>query len=76
MFNLIFGIFATCFGFYSLYLWVAGKTEKFGKLKSMKKSFGEKLGKVIHILGYVVVPILFGTTFLVMYCIENNIINL
>jgi hypothetical protein len=75
MFNLILGIFAICFGCYSLYLWVAGKTEKFGKLESMKKTFGEKLGKVIHIIGYVVAPLLVGIVFLGLYFLENNLIN-
>ena len=75
MFNLIVGIFALCFGIYSLYLWVAGKTEKFGKLESMKKTFGEKLGKAIHIIGYVVAPLLVGIVFLVLYFLENNLIN-
>ena len=76
MFNLLFGIFATFVGFYSLYLWLTGKTEKFGKLEPMKKFFGEKMGKVVHILGYVLLPIIIGVTLLVMYLIENNFINL
>ena len=75
MFNLIVGIFALCFGIYSLYLWVAGKTEKFGKLESMKKMWGEKLGKTIHIIGYVVAPLLVGIVFIVLYLLENNFIN-
>ena len=70
MVNLIIGIFALCFGLYSLYLWVAGKTEKFGKLEPMKKFWGEKLGKAIHIIGYVVVPLFTGTLFLVSYFLE------
>ena len=72
MFNLIIGIFALCFGCYSLYLWLSGKTEKFGKLEAMKKNFGEKLGKVIYIIGYVVVPLLVGITLLVTYFLGIN----
>lgn len=76
MFNLLFGIFATCFGLCSLFFYATGKTEKFGKLEPMKKFWGEKLGKAIHFTGYVVAPIAVGVTLLVVYLIENNIINL
>ena len=39
--------------------------ERFGKLEAMKKKFGDKKGKVIHIVSYTVVPILAGIVFVV-----------
>ena len=39
--------------------------ERFGKLETMKKKFGDKKGKVIHIVSYTVVPIVAGIVFVV-----------
>ena len=39
--------------------------ERFGKLEAMKKKFGDKRGKVIHIVSYTFVPILAGIVFVV-----------
>ena len=72
MIELIFSIFALCFGLYSLYLWIAGKTDKFGKLEPMKKMWGEKVGTMLHIFGYVVVPLLVGIFLLTMYFLEKQ----
>jgi len=39
--------------------------EKFEKLQAMKEFYGAKRGTIIHVIGYTVLPIIFGIVFLV-----------
>lgn len=66
------GLACLAYGCYTLYLWIVGKTEKFSKLEAMKKLYGEKTGKIVHLIGYVIIPLVAGiviTAFSVLHMI-------
>jgi len=48
----------------------------FKKLEPMKRIYGEKAGSVIHFIGYVAVPILFGIIALVSGYLGKNIFSI
>ena len=52
------------YGIYTIWL-RSSKPEQFGKLGPMKKFWGARAGVVIHVLGYSVIPILYGLSLLV-----------
>jgi hypothetical protein len=64
IFTLVLGVFCVGYGIYTAFMRV--KTpEKFGKLEAMKKKFGDKAGKIIHIVSYTIIPILVGIVFII-----------
>jgi len=60
-----FAVGIACLG-YGLFTLVmrTRRPESFGKLEPMKKFWGPKRGKIIHIIGYTVIPLVVGTIFL------------
>jgi hypothetical protein len=58
---LFIGIGVLCIG-YGIYMAIvrSKSPEKLGKYEAMKKRFGETAGKIIHIVSYSVLPIIFG----------------
>lgn len=62
--SVIIGIAAIAFGIYTFVL--RGKSpEKLAKLVLMKNYWGEKKGHLIHLIGYTMVPIVFGLVILI-----------
>lgn len=61
--SLILGVAAIGFGNYTLYL-RKNAPQKLMKLDPMKKFWGEKRGNIMHLVAYVVAPIVFGLLFL------------
>jgi len=61
--SLAIGLLAITFG---MYTWRVRKNspDKFSKLEPMKKFWGERRGNLIHVVGYTIVPIVFGVIFL------------
>ena len=57
--SLLLGFAAFGFGLFTAYL-RSTHPEKLVKLKPMKKFWGEKKGLWIHIIGYTILPIIFG----------------
>ncbi|MCP4132338.1 MAG: hypothetical protein GY754_15305 [bacterium] len=57
------GIFALCYGFYTVILRIANPGS-FDKLESMQKTWGRIGGQMVHILSYSVAPIITGLTFI------------
>lgn len=53
------GVVGLLFGIYTLYV-RARKPEHFTKLKAMQEKFGDKPGYAVHVIGYSVIPIVFG----------------
>ncbi len=53
------GIAALAYGGYTLYA-RRSNPGTFGKLEAMKKTWGPKVGQVVHFISYTVVPIIFG----------------
>jgi hypothetical protein len=62
--TIVLGGFCIGYGIYTAIMRTKAP-EKFGKLEAMKKKFGEKTGKTIHIVSYTIVPILAGIVFLI-----------
>ena len=59
--TVLIGIVILSYGIYTAI--IRGKNpSKLGKLEAMKKHFGEKTGKVIHVIAYTVAPIVIGIT--------------
>lgn len=58
------GAAAIIFGVYTLYV-RSTDPAKLGKLRAMKKQFGDSTGNVIHFVAYSLVPIAAGIVFLV-----------
>lgn len=65
--NLIFGIVFILLGLITIYLRVFKNSKGLGKLETMKETYGEKLGLVIHVISYTVVPIVTGIVMVVRY---------
>jgi hypothetical protein len=57
--NLWLGIAAVAYGLYTLYL-RSRSPDKFGKLEAMKQQWGDRAGTIAHVIGYTVLPIIFG----------------
>jgi hypothetical protein len=57
--SLTVGLFALVYGLYSIYARLKFP-EKFGKLEAMKKAYGTRIGNLIHIFNYTLIPIGFG----------------
>lgn len=58
--TIIIGLVFCGYGIMVLKLRLQGRDEKFKKLGPMRKVYGEKLGSLIHYLGYGIIPLLFG----------------
>lgn len=58
------GLLAIVYGLYTLVLRKKAP-EKFGKLVAMQRAWGEKPGLILHWVGYTLVPILVGISFVV-----------
>ena len=56
------GIGMVGFGIYTAWARRA-RPEQFSKLAAMKKTWGDKTGELVHIIGYTVVPIVAGIIF-------------
>ncbi len=59
------GIVALGYGIYT-YFARKSKPERFKKLEPMKKVWGEKLGYIIHVIGYTIIPIIVGIIFIIV----------
>jgi len=57
--TILIGAAGICFGIYVLIMRRVSP-EKFAKLEAMKKMWGEAAGSVVHLIGYSVLPIVFG----------------
>jgi len=53
------GIVVLCFGVISGILWFK-KPGIFKKLEPMKKRWGNRVGSILHISAYVIIPLIFG----------------
>ena len=62
--KIILGLFCVGYGVYSFSL-RHNHPEKFGKLEAMKQAYGDKVGNVVHIVFYSIVPILLGVALLI-----------
>ena len=62
--TVLIGLAALGFGIYTAYV-RATNPAKLGKLKAMKKQWGEGAGKAVHLVAYTVVPIIFGIVMIV-----------
>ncbi len=58
--TIIIGLIFCCYGVLVLIFGLQGREEKFKKLESMRKVWGEKAGSLIHYIAYGLIPILFG----------------
>lgn len=72
--NILIGSGAIFFGVYTFYLRQRDPS-KFKKLDPMKKFWGEKLGLVIHVVGYSVLPIIFGVSILLNAFIFTEVLS-
>jgi hypothetical protein len=62
--NLALGVFAIGFGLFTLFVRVTNPS-KFGKLEAMKKQWGDAAGNAIHLISYIIMPILAGVALLI-----------
>lgn len=62
--SIVVGILLICYGLYTIYA-RKNTPEKFWKLEPMKKFWGQKTGVIIHIIGYSIIPIIFGIMIIV-----------
>ncbi len=67
MYSLIFGIFALGFGLFTIYLRLFKDSAGLGKLATMKETYGKKVGTIVHVIAYTVLPIVLGIIFLLEY---------
>ncbi len=58
--TIIIGLVFSGYGILVFGLRLRGQDEKFKKLGPMRKIYGEKLGSLIHYIGYGLVPLVFG----------------
>ncbi len=56
------GVAGILFGVYTLIIRITAP-DKFSKLKAMKDLWGDKVGLAVHVIGYTVVPIMVGISF-------------
>jgi hypothetical protein len=62
--TILVGVACVAYGLYTA--WARQKTpEKFRKLEAMKKFWGARIGLVVHVVGYTVVPIILGVGLIV-----------
>ena len=59
-----FGIFFLAIGLLSLYGYITKNETMFWKRNYFIKFWGEKIGKILHFIGYVIVPIIVGLYFI------------
>ena len=55
------------FGLFTIYLRVFKESKGLGKLDRMKQVYGDKIGTLMHIISYTVVPILLGVAGIIAY---------
>ena len=61
MFLVLIGLSAICFGIFTIVIRILKKEEKFfAKYEPMKRQYGKIKGTFIHILGYTIIPLIFG----------------
>lgn len=65
--NIVTVIVVFCFFGYGIFSGImrVKKPEYFKKLEPMKRAYGAKAGNVVHFIGYVVIPIVFGIVLMV-----------
>jgi len=73
MFTLIFGILLLVFGLFTIYLRVFKESKGLGKLDRMKQVYGDKIGTLMHVISYTVVPILLGVAGIIAYFLGVDI---
>lgn len=73
--TLIIGLVFCSYGFMVLKLRLQGKDEKFTKLEPMRKTYGRKLGSLIHDLGYGIIPLIFGVWIIIAGVKGTEIFN-
>ncbi len=61
-----FGIFFVIMGLVSLYGYATGNKKMFWKRGYYIKVWGEKRGKILHFISYVIVPIVVGIYFILI----------
>lgn len=64
---LLIGILVLLYGLSTIYLRIFKDSKGLGKLDAMKKAYGEKVGTIIHIISYTVMPIIIGVLAIVGY---------
>lgn len=65
--NLIIGIICLLYGLITLYLRIFKESKGLGKLENMKMMLGNKLGTILHVFSYTILPICIGLYFIVRY---------
>ena len=65
--NLIIGIICLLYGLFTLYLRIFKESKGLGKLENMKMMLGDKLGTILHVFSYTILPICIGLYFIVRY---------
>lgn len=63
--TVIVGLVFCGYGFMVLRLRLQGRDDKFRKLGSMRKKYGEKAGSLIHYISCSIVPLLLGVWFII-----------
>ncbi|MBI4918898.1 hypothetical protein HY837_03145 [archaeon] len=64
--SVLIGVFLLGVGSFDLYLYLTHQQKRFRKYEPMKKFWGEKTGKTLHFLSYVLLPLLFGLMSLIL----------
>ncbi len=59
------GLLPVAYGLYVLVLRLQGKNAKLKKLEPMKKFWGKTLGPLIHIVAYVIAPLIVGVAIII-----------
>ena len=67
------GVAAFGYGVFTMYLRKRNPAT-LGKLEAMKSFWGEKAGQVIHVVGYTVIPMLFGLTAILLGLTGNSLL--
>ena len=62
--SLVLGLAALGYGVYMFFV-RRNAPQKIMKLQAMQRAFGERPGYIVHLIGYTVIPILFGVFALV-----------
>lgn len=62
--TIVVGLAAFLYGVYTLITRIKAP-EKFGKLEAMKKFWGERVGLAVHFVGYTLVPLSVGISFVI-----------
>jgi hypothetical protein len=64
--TVVIGVVMIAYGIYVFLLRLKNDTRKLQKFFNMKETIGEKKGSLVHLVGYVILPIIIGIVFVIM----------